>query len=233
VSEYDSLVTHAMRMYLGGGQMSRLSLVMQSVMLCLAFAGCQSTEHEAIKEERKQQEVKARQNTGAIKPPEEKCNWAYEEEKDPMHPNRVIRFARNRSLNEIRLPFPYEGSQRATLTLQSWSDAPGLGTAILISVERGQLLTNNMEVSFDNKDAISYWPKGGYNGQTNWMTVYRDDKDFLRRLDGSENVRIQVWLYQAGDKIFEFNVKGLKWEKEKQNIKKGHKGGEKDSLKEK
>jgi len=135
--------------------------------------------------------------------------WSYSVRTDPMT-SRKSRAASIQSENWVNFDFPYRGAQRATLTLRAH---PSYGTDVIVSIEQGQILcssykTCDIRVRFDDGTAQS-WQGIGPEDNSSTSVFIRNYSRFLTLLRRSNEVRVQLPVYQEGAPIFEFHVAGF------------------------
>jgi len=139
--------------------------------------------------------------------------WRYGAREDAMT-GRVTRTARIDSENTVNFGFPYQGAQRATLTIQHQA---GQFQNIVFRIERGQLLCYthdrcSVRIRFDEGNPTT-WRGAPPRDQSTEVLFIRAYGDFLQRLRNAERVRIQPEVYQEGSPVFEFLVGGFRMER--------------------
>jgi len=112
-----------------------------------------------------------------------------------------------RSTNTINLGFPYQGEQRASLTVRSH---PRFGKGILLEIERGQMLCSsydgcNVTVRFGKHPPVKYKASGAADGSSNVLFI-RNYKAFVANMHRVEQLVIAPTIYQAGGIALEFSV---------------------------
>jgi len=136
--------------------------------------------------------------------------WKYEQEQDAMGRGQ-IRSAYVNSLNQVQFDFPYRGAQTAILQLRIH---PQYGKDVLLSIERGQFLCGiddcTVNVRFGTGKPIAYRAVGPADHSTTVLFIRNYDQ-FVRNIKKVEKVSIEARFYQEGDRVFEFDVSGLKW----------------------
>lgn len=135
--------------------------------------------------------------------------WTYRVNEDPMT-SRKSRYASIESENTVEFAFPYQGSQRGTLTLR---DHPTYGRDVIFSIERGQLLCQSYDdcqirVRFDEGNP-ERWNAVGPSDNSNTSIFIRNQARFAQKLRAAKVVRLQVPVYQQGEPMFEFQVGGF------------------------
>lgn len=135
--------------------------------------------------------------------------WSYRVNEDPMT-SRKSRFASIESENTVDFDFPYQGSQRGTLTLR---DHPTYGRDVIFSIERGQLLCPSYDdcqvrVRFD-EGSSERWNAVGPSDNSSTSIFIRNQARFVQKLRAAKVVRLQVRIYQQGEPMFEFQVGGF------------------------
>lgn len=115
------------------------------------------------------------------------------------------------STNNIHLPFPYEGDTHGTIMLRKH---PRMGTDVMVAVSDGQINCISysgcsVTVRFDEGKPIKFSANEAASG-TNKVIFLRKTKQFIASIAKAKLVRIEVPMYGAGNRIFEFNSEGLK-----------------------
>ena len=116
------------------------------------------------------------------------------------------------SANTVNFGFPYQGPQHATLTLRTH---PQYGKNVFFSIERGQLLIRSYEndtvtLRFDGNKPMrvrALEPKDN-DSTTIFLEGYNS---LVAQMKKAKILRIQVPVYQEGERVFEFDVQGLNW----------------------
>lgn len=135
--------------------------------------------------------------------------WSYFHNNDAMG-NRPIYQAQVPSTNTVNFSFPYEGAQRATLTLRIH---PRHGNDIILSIEKGQFLCSSYDgcsvlVRFDDEKAIKYAAASAADNNTEVLFI-RNYARFFGGMLKAKRVRIAASVYQQGEPIFDFDVAGF------------------------
>ena len=138
-------------------------------------------------------------------------NWRYFGEMDPVSGIREWA-ASTESLNTVNFDRPYQGAQRATLTLRKH---PRYGNNVILQIERGQFLAGlsgvQVVVRFDDGKPINFWADGPVDHSTTTLFI-GDYSKFVEALRKAKSVRISTPIYQEGEPVFEFNVVGFEHE---------------------
>ncbi|MCI0663296.1 MAG: hypothetical protein L0220_19705 [Acidobacteria bacterium] len=113
------------------------------------------------------------------------------------------------SLNILNFDRPYQGDQRATLTLRKH---PRFGNNVILQIERGQFLVGTtgvqVAVRFDQGPLKNFWADGRVDHSTTTLFIGSYAK-FVEALRKSKLVRIAAPIYQEGSPVLEFNVAGF------------------------
>ncbi len=136
--------------------------------------------------------------------------WNYSEQQESMGRGTVKR-AWVSSLNKVQFDFPYQGKQRATLSLRAH---PKYGKDIILSVEKGQFLCgiNSCKVSARfNTGKPKVYTAGGAADHTTTTLFISDFSRFLANTRKSKTVFVEALFFKEGERVFEFDVSGLKW----------------------
>lgn len=143
---------------------------------------------------------------------EEKGNapWYYSNNEDPMSGLRVG-YASIMSTNTLSLDFPYRGEQRGTLAIRRH---PKNGNDVIVWIEKGQVLCSSyncdIKIRFDDGQPVNY--TGNEPADNSTETVFLP-YSVAKRIQAAKRVRIELNLYQNGQQILDFNVKGFKPER--------------------
>ncbi len=149
------------------------------------------------------------QATPAQKAPEPVSPWNYQREEDGMGRGDVLT-AYVTSTNTVSLDFPYQGEQHATLMLRKH---PEHGEDVIFQIERGQLLTDLMDgtkvpIRFDSGSIRSFRANPPADHSTESLFIDAFDT-FMDRLPRAKTVKIEVQIYQEGNRTFVFDVSGF------------------------
>ncbi len=137
--------------------------------------------------------------------------WMYRVDEDPMT-SKTARYASIESENTVSFAFPYQGVQRATLTIRNH---PSWGFDVYLQLTKGQILCRSYEdcsvmVRFDEREAQS-WAAVGPGDNSTETVFLRSEPRFVERLRAAKVVRIQIPVYQEGAPTFEFHVGGFNY----------------------
>ena len=138
--------------------------------------------------------------------------WVYEEATDKMG-GGTSKSASIGSINTFNLEFPYQGEQRATLTIRKH---PRYGKDVILSIERGQFVCNTfdcrIDISFDGGKPILAGGNEPSDHSTTAVFIHGRSFDSLsRQIKKSKRMSIGMNFFQQGTRVFEFDVEGLKW----------------------
>ena len=133
-------------------------------------------------------------------------NWTYSSSTDEMSGNKT-HFAVTESTNAVNFAPPYDGYQRARLTIRTH---PRYGKNIILSVDKGQLLCRSYEpctsvIRFDGGSPEKYKGVGPDDGSTETVFIGSYSR-FVGKLINSKTVRISVPVYQNGSPVFVFDT---------------------------
>lgn len=129
--------------------------------------------------------------------------WERLESQDALTQRPVVEtVAQSREI--IDLEFPYQGPQRARLSIR---EHPRHDTDIIFSLARGQIICRSrncrVDTVFDDADPIRWRADPAEGGSSNTIFL-RQHERFVRRLDNAREVRIAVTLYRQGTHVFTF-----------------------------
>lgn len=136
--------------------------------------------------------------------------WTYDEREDKMGRGKS-KTASVQSLNQTEFDFPYNKAQRASLSLRA---DPKYGKDVILSLERAHFLCGfdgcTVQVRFGQGKAQSFSASEPADHSTNVLFIRNHDR-FVSALKKSESVAIEADFYQEGRRVFEFDVRELKW----------------------
>lgn len=135
--------------------------------------------------------------------------WRYDAVPDEMSKGTGY-YARIESSNVFEFSFPYNGPQKATLTVRSH---PRWGKDVYLNIERGQLQVRsydetNIQVRFDDHDSRNFEALGAEDNDSS-IAFIKPYSRFVDSLGKSKRVRISISVYQEGSPVFDFNVEGF------------------------
>jgi hypothetical protein len=143
-------------------------------------------------------------------PVEPGSQWKYRNDEDEM--GRKRSFAVVESTNTVEFEFPYAGVQHGTLTVRR---TPQAGTNVLIGIEKGQFLCGisdgcSVNVRFDEGPVQRNSASGPADHSTTVLFLNGESR-LISQMRKAKVMRVEATFYQAGPRIFEFNVEGFKW----------------------
>jgi hypothetical protein len=135
--------------------------------------------------------------------------WTFETRADPMSDDKTT-FAWTRSTNFHQLPFPYQGRTHATLILRHHN---GKEPQVRLDIDRGQFMCHDecrSRIRFDDNETDSFqtFPPADLSHDTVFIG---HESNFIERALPARRIRIEVQMFQAGTRMFEFDVRGLSW----------------------
>lgn len=158
------------------------------------------------------QEAKAREQAAAEKSMKQIMGlvWSYAENEDNMS-GKSVRRAYVSSLNTVNFKFPYEGTQRATLTIRKH---PRWGTSVYVSIDKGQFVCG-----YDDCDVRVRFAKGSAqrmsasepDDHSSNVLFISNTSSFIGQARKSEKVFVEANFYQEGSRVFEFDISDLDW----------------------
>lgn len=138
--------------------------------------------------------------------------WYYTENEDEMGEGKN-QLAQISSKNTVDLPFPYNGSQSAWIVVRS---SKRLGKDVIFNIQRGQIVLpygeERVRVRFDDEPSSWYSVNKSADHSSN-ILFFANYKSTVRKMLDSRVMRVEVNLYQAGNRVFEFQVAGLRWKR--------------------
>ena len=112
----------------------------------------------------------------------------------------TIKTATAVSANSVRFDFPYQGEQRARLTLR---EHPRRGKDVMLSIERGQFLAgilgSDVLVRFDDGRPQTFRARGAADHSTTTIFISGYPK-FVENLKRSKRVMIEAPIYREGNR---------------------------------
>lgn len=142
-------------------------------------------------------------------------NWIYNSDSSDKMTNKITTYAQCKSLNSIDLKSPYGGGVHGYINIRN--GFKNEHNTVYITVDKGQFMPSisseeSIKVKFDNSNPVSYSysePSDGSSG-----TIFLEESGlFLEKLKKSSHVIIEATFFDNGYKQFEFDTKGLVWDK--------------------
>ena len=162
-----------------------------------------SEEAAEAKEFRGKLQIAAAQ--AALNPP---GDWRYRSYVDEMS-SKAVKTATLQSNAPFELDFPYQGAQHATIQLRRH---PKWGKNVIFSIEKGQLTCDVYEckirVRFGDGQPVTYIAGRAEDGSSEVAFIPQYD-GFLDRMRKVNSIRIEFSVYQGGNIVQEFNVRGF------------------------
>ena len=114
-----------------------------------------------------------------------------------------------RSLNEVEFAFPYSGAQRARLDLRIHAR---LGSEVIVRIERGQFLCSSsgcrVSIRFGDAKPLTFRAVGPSDHSSTSLFIVPYQR-FVANLSKVDKVFIETMFYEAGTRVFEFDVRDL------------------------
>ncbi len=141
----------------------------------------------------------------------ETTTWKYTEDVDKMD-NTPRYFANNTSINKVSFDFPYNGGSMLKITIRNM----GKGNEVVLRISKGQFMTDVMgtlpiRAKFDDNTISKYTYLSATDGSVDIIFI-QDADDFINKIKGANKVLIGATFFNEGEKHFEFETSGLKWE---------------------
>jgi hypothetical protein len=142
----------------------------------------------------------------------EKERWSYSEDEDKMEGRKQF-YATNTSTNEVEFEFPYDGGSTFDIIIRNL----GKRNEVLLTVSKGQFMTSigssdNVKVKFDDEKPVNYSYNSAADASSDVIFI-NNSQSFIAKLKTAKKVMIECTFFDAGRKIMEFDVEGLKWDK--------------------
>ena len=135
--------------------------------------------------------------------------WSYGQSEDSMS-SKTTYMASVTSENTFEFDFPYQGTQRSTLTLRRH---PRWGTDVMLSIEKGQILCSSyscpVRVRFDDGPSQTFSGNEPSDNSSEYVFI-PGYASFAKKLEKAKKVKIEVNIHQHGVLVSEFDVDGFK-----------------------
>ena len=164
-------------------------------------------EQQAEEEQKRKEQERARQEAEQRRLG---LKWNYEERQDAMG-RGTIKNAFVKSLNQVEFAFPYRDAQRATLQFRVH---PKYGKDVILAIDRGQFLCAfdgcTVNVRFGTGKPVAHRASEPADHSTTVLFI-RNYEQFVANTKKVDKVSVEAQFYQEGNRVFEFDVSGLKW----------------------
>ena len=147
------------------------------------------------------------------KPVAEVKGWTYDSRVDDMD-SGISQWASLQSDNFINMDFPYQGNTYATVTVRKTQE---YGTNVYVKLDRGQFGgnsfkgTNYVRIRVDDAQPVKYKYNEAADGTAD-IVFLKNAKGFIEKAKKAKRIKIEVPLYQEGNRVFDFSVdESLKW----------------------
>lgn len=139
-------------------------------------------------------------------------NWDYSEDEDKMEGNKQF-FASTTSTNTVEFEFPYDGGSNMNIVIRNL----GKENDAILTISKGQFLTSisdgqSFKVKFDNEKTSTFYFASASDGSSDIVFI-NNSAGFISKIKKAKKIMLEIPFFDAGNKIFEFNVEGLKWDK--------------------
>jgi len=154
-------------------------------------------------------EEKVKEEREAIRKANIGKQWRYFSNEDSMS-GKSSKSASVTSSNSFAFDFPYQGTQKATLSIRRH---PRHGNDVIFSIERGQILCHSygecrVRVRFDDEQARTFKGNEPADNSTEYVFI-PGYNNFVQKLSKAKIVRVEVDVYRQGALVAEFNVEGF------------------------
>lgn len=142
-----------------------------------------------------------------------KSNWTYSETEDKMSGN-ILYFAKCVSTNELDFQFPYDGGSRGILSVRDL----GNGSDVIIKITKGlfaggSLLGDKARVRFDDEQFMLFgYSSNAVDGSMDIIFIANPAK-FISKLRTAKKLMVETTFFNEGQRIMEFDVEGLNWDR--------------------
>jgi len=139
--------------------------------------------------------------------------WKYYKFQDPGS-GKYYSQAIVKSENEVNLDFPYDGYQRAYFEFRNH---PRFGKDLIFGLQRGQILCDEyrnkyVSIRFDNSTVERYRCLEASDGSSRQIALVGFDA-IASRISVVKNIFVSVFIFQEGERTFEFRVNGFDYTK--------------------
>jgi hypothetical protein len=136
-------------------------------------------------------------------------SWTYYNRRDELR-GRPEYFAEVISSNEERFDFPYEGGSRLRMTIRQSSQH---GQDLIFRISSGQFVCGvyncDGAISFDGAvEKLTLSSPADHSSDVLFATY---DQALVRKLKSSDRTIVELPFYQAGNRQFVFDTRGLEW----------------------
>lgn len=143
---------------------------------------------------------------------EKQSNWNYSEDTDKMEGTKQF-FATSTSTNSVDFEFPYDGGSTLNIIIRNL----GKENEAMLSISKGLFLTSiseseSFKIKFDGEKASTYYFNSTSDGSSDVVFISNSTK-FISKIKKSKKLMLEIPFFDAGNKVFEFNVEGLNWNK--------------------
>lgn len=133
--------------------------------------------------------------------------WKYSEKQDAMT-SKTIKYAEVYSSNLVEFGFPYQGGTTGRILIRR---KDGIDE-ILFSIDKGQFNSSpdKIRLRFDENPPIVNTISRTSDGSSNVLFI-DNSSNFIQNMKNAQKLKIEAEFFREGNKVFEFNVKDLKW----------------------
>lgn len=141
-------------------------------------------------------------------------NWSYDSSKDEMR-GIEKKFASTISTNKVYFDFPYEGGSSLQLAIRQIGDDD---IEVLFVISKGQFLCGidgcNVAYKFDDGiiDSSELSPPSDHSSNVLFISGGTNARAFIYAMRKSKKLTVELPFYQSGNKQFQFDVSGFKWD---------------------
>lgn len=133
------------------------------------------------------------------------AQWQYSDERDPMAGKNTA-VAHIRSVNTLKLDFPYAGKNHAFIKIQQQSQTD---LRVQFTIAKGQLVCSAhsrcyVQVKFDDEPPTKFFASPPADHSSN-VVFLNDASQFVTRAATARRILVQANIYQEGAPILEFS----------------------------
>lgn len=135
--------------------------------------------------------------------------WDYHDDVNKMDDSK-INYALVSSTNDLSLSAPYDGYNKAHITVRKKEGTNN----VILQIDKGQFMGDvygaTIRVRFDTNKPEQYYCLKSSDNDPAVLFISSANK-FISKLKKSNKVLIEAVIYQDGTQQLEFNITGFKW----------------------
>jgi len=115
-----------------------------------------------------------------------------------------------RSVNSLKLAFPYHGKNHGYITI---GGTDGAQSVVIVGIDKGQMLCFqdcSIQANFDDSEIVTFYARSPSDHSSDYVILERPEY-FLDWINGAKKIMIRIDVYQGGAPVLEFRqTKALK-----------------------